>query len=143
MKSAIDKYCSRTGQDVPEAAGDYCRVIFRSLALRYRQVIDILKGMAPFEINRLHVIGGGSQNGYLMQYAAEALDMPVICGPVEGTALGNILVQLKAAGIVDTLPQMRAISAASVELKEYLPQNPSEWEEAYGHFLEIQKRYEN
>ena len=143
MKSAIDKYCSRTGQDVPETAGDYCRVIFRSLALRYRQVIDILKGMAPFEINRLHVIGGGSQNGYLMQYAAEALDMPVICGPVEGTALGNILVQLKAAGIVDTLPQMRAISAASVELKEYLPQNPSEWEEAYGHFLEIQKRYEN
>ena len=69
--------------------------------------------------------------------------MPVICGPVEGTALGNILVQLKAAGIVDTLPQMRAVSAASVELKEYLPQNPSEWEEAYGHFLEIQKRYEN
>jgi rhamnulokinase len=69
------------------------------------------------------VIGGGSQNRYLMQYTADALEMPVICGPVEGTALGNVLVQLKTAGIVSTLSQMRAISAASVELKTYLPQN--------------------
>ena len=75
-----------------------------------------------FPIERLHVIGGGSQNRYLMQYTADALEMPVICGPVEGTALGNVLVQLKAAGMVSTLPQMRAISAASVELKTYLPQ---------------------
>lgn len=123
MRAAIDGYCEQTGQAVPQTAGDYCRVIFRSLALRYRQVVDILRGFAPFPIERLHVIGGGSQNRHLMQYTADALDMPVICGPVEGTALGNVLVQLKAAGMVSTLPQMRAISAASVELKTYLPQN--------------------
>lgn len=122
MRAAIDGYCQQTGQTVPQTAGDYCRVIFRSLALRYRQVVDILRGFAPFSIERLHVIGGGSQNRHLMQYTADALDMPVICGPVEGTALGNVLVQLKAAGMVSTLPQMRAISAASVELKTYLPQ---------------------
>lgn len=122
MKTEIDSYCLRTGQEVPQTAGDYCRVIFRSLALRYREVVDILRGFAPFPIERLHVIGGGSQNRYLMQYAADALEMPVICGPVEGTALGNVLVQLKAAGMVSTLAQMRAISAASVELKTYLPQ---------------------
>lgn len=122
MRAAIDGYCVQTGQAVPQTAGDYCRVIFRSLALRYRQVVDILRGFAPFPIERLHVIGGGSQNRYLMQYTADALEMPVICGPVEGTALGNVLVQLKAAGMVSTLPQMRAISAASVELKTYLPQ---------------------
>lgn len=122
MRAAIDGYCEQTGQAVPQTAGDYCRVIFRSLALRYRQVVDILRGFAPFPIERLHVIGGGSQNRYLMQYTADALEMPVICGPVEGTALGNVLVQLKAAGMVSTLPQMRAISAASVELKTYLPQ---------------------
>ena len=122
MCAAIDGYCEQTGQAVPQTAGDYCRVIFRSLALRYRQVVDILRGFAPFPIERLHVIGGGSQNRYLMQYTADALEMPVICGPVEGTALGNVLVQLKAAGMVSTLPQMRAISAASVELKTYLPQ---------------------
>ena len=143
MKSAIDTYCSRTCQDIPKTAADYCRVIFRSLALRYRQVVDILRGFAPFEIKRLHVIGGGSQNSHLMQYTADALDMPVICGPVEGTALGNVLVQLKSAGLVDTLPQMRAISAASVELKEYLPQNPSEWDKVYDLFLDIQKEYKH
>lgn len=122
MRAAIDGYFQQTGQAVPQTAGDYCRVIFRSLALRYRQVVDILRGFAPFPIERLHVIGGGSQNRHLMQYTADALEMPVICGPVEGTALGNVLVQLKAAGMVSTLPQMRAISAASVELKTYLPQ---------------------
>ena len=143
MKSAIDTYCSRTCQDIPKTAADYCRVIFRSLALRYRQVVDILRGFAPFEIKRLHVIGGGSQNSHLMQYTADALDMPVICGPVEGTALGNVLVQLKSAGLVDTLPQMRAISAASVELKEYLPQKPSEWDQVYDLFLDIQKEYKH
>ena len=143
MKSAIDTYCSRTCQDIPKTAADYCRVIFRSLALRYRQVVDILRGFAPFEIKKLHVIGGGSQNSHLMQYTADALDMPVICGPVEGTALGNVLVQLKSAGLVDTLPQMRAISAASVELKEYLPQNPSEWDKVYDLFLDIQKEYKH
>lgn len=143
MKSAIDTYCSRTCQDIPKTAADYCRVIFRSLALRYRQVVDILRGFAPFEIKRLHVIGGGSQNSHLMQYTADALDMPVICGPVEGTALGNVLVQLKSAGLVDTLPQMRVISAASVELKEYLPQNPSEWDQVYDLFLDIQKEYKH
>jgi rhamnulokinase len=67
------------------------------------------------------VIGGGSQNKYLMQYAADALNMPVICGPVEGTALGNVLMQMKASGVVDTLEQMRAISAASVDLVVYNP----------------------
>lgn len=143
MKSAIDTYCNETHQAVPVTPGDYCRVIFRSLALRYRQVVDILRGFAPFEIKRLHVIGGGSLNRYLMQYAADALDMPVICGPVEGTALGNVLVQLKTAGFVETLPQMRAISAASVEIKEYLPQNPSEWNKEYDLFLDIQQTYKN
>lgn len=123
MRAAIDTFCTETGQAMPQMAGDYCRVIFRSLALRYRQVVDILRSFAPFPIDRLHVIGGGSQNRYLMQYTADALEMPVICGPVEGTALGNVLVQLKTAGIVSTLSQMRAISAASVELKTYLPQN--------------------
>ena len=122
MTAAINDYCEKTGQRVPQTPAEYCRVIFRSLALRYRQVVEILRGFAPFEIKKLHVIGGGSLNRYLMQYAANSLNMPVICGPVEGTALGNVLVQLKAAGMVSTLPQMRAISAASVELKTYLPQ---------------------
>jgi rhamnulokinase len=143
MTAAIREYCEKTGQAAPQTPAEYCRLIFRSLALRYRQVVDILKGMAPFSIKKLHVIGGGSLNRYLMQYAADALDMPVICGPVEGTALGNVLMQIKSAGKVETLPQMRAISAASVDLKTYMPENTAEWDAAYGSFKEIQNRYNN
>lgn len=143
MKEAIDTYCEQTGQPKPETAGEYCRCIFRSLALRYRQVVGILSEMAPFQIKKIHVIGGGSQNSYLMQYAANSLKMPVICGPVEGTALGNVLMQIKSAGRVETLIQMREIAAKSTELKTYLPQDTEAWDKAYEDFLEIQKKYKN
>jgi rhamnulokinase len=131
MTTAIRDYCSRTGQTAPETPADYCRCIFRSLALRYRQVVEILEGMCSFPIRKLHVIGGGSQNRYLMQYAANALNLPVICGPVEGTALGNVLLQLKASGAVDSLTQMREISAASVDLVTYFPENAESWNIEY------------
>ena len=121
MTSAIREYCLSHGQEAPQTPADFCRCIFRSLAKRYREVVDILQGMCGFPITRLHVIGGGSQNRYLMQYAADALGMPVICGPVEGTALGNVLMQLKAAGKVADLRQMREVAAASVDLVKYLP----------------------
>lgn len=123
MTAAIRDYCVSTGQPAPQTPADYCRCIFKSLALRYREVVEILQGMCSFPIRRLHVIGGGSQNRYLMQYTADALNMPVICGPVEGTALGNVLMQLKASCVVETLEQMRRISAASVELVIYTPEN--------------------
>ena len=122
MTAAIREYCLSTGQAAPETPADYCRCIFKSLANRYREIVDILQSMCDFQIRKLHVIGGGSQNKYLMQYAADALNMPVICGPVEGTALGNVLMQMKASGVVDTLEQMRKISAASVELITYTPE---------------------
>ena len=123
MKTAIDGYCHETGQPVPQTAGEYCRCIFRSLAVRYREVVRTLEELCGFPVRRLHVIGGGSQNVHLMQFTADELGVPVICGPVEGTVLGNVMMQLKASGEVDTLEQMRRISAASVELKIYNPEN--------------------
>ena len=123
MTAAIREYCQSTGQPAPETPADYCRCIFRSLANRYREIVDILQSMCDFPIKKLHVIGGGSQNKYLMQYAANALNMPVICGPVEGTALGNVLMQIKAGDNELTLSKMREISAASVDLVTYLPKN--------------------
>ena len=137
MTAAIREYCLSTGQAAPETPADYIRCIFRSLALRYRQVVDILQNMCGFPIRKLHVIGGGSQNKYLMQYAANALDMPVICGPVEGTALGNVLMQMKASGAVSSLGQMRAISAASVDLVTYLPVTADKWNTEYEIFKSI------
>lgn len=131
MTAAIREYCRRTKQPEPETPADYCRCIFRSLAFRYRQIVEILGRMCGFPIRRLHVIGGGCQNRYLMQYAANALNMPVICGPVEGTALGNVLMQMKASGAADTLTRMREISAASADLITYLPNDADIWNKEY------------
>ena len=135
MTAAIREYCLSTGQLAPEIPADYIRCIFRSLALRYRQVVEILQSMCGFPIRKLHVIGGGSQNKFLMQYAANALNMPVVCGPVEGTALGNVLMQMKASGTVSSLVQMREISAASVDLVTYLPEDTEIWNELYKKYL--------
>ena len=137
MTAAIREFCKSTGQTTPETPADYCRCIFRSLALRYRQVVEILQGMCDFPIKKLHVIGGGSQNRYLMQYAANALNMPVICGPIEGTALGNVLMQVKASDPDLTLEKMREISASSVELVTYNPVDADQWDEVYQRFITL------
>lgn len=119
MTAAIRDYLAETGQELPQEPADYVRVIFRSLAKRYAEVVELLRAISPIDIQRLHVIGGGSKNEYLMQFAADALQIPVIAGPKEGTALGNALVQIRAAGLVGSLSQMRGIVRKSIELKEY------------------------
>ena len=121
MVKAIQEYCRETHQPVPEDYRQTARCIFESLALRYRQVVDYLRELAPFPIERLHVIGGGTHNQYLMQMTADSLQMPVITGPVEGTAIGNIMLQAKAAGLVGDIYEMRRIIAQSIEMKTYLP----------------------
>ena len=137
MTKAISEYCRKTGQAEPEAPADYIRCIFRSLALRYRQVIDMLREMSNVPIERLHVIGGGSLNKYLMQMAADATGLPVITGPTEGTALGNVLVQLRAGGAVESLKDMREVSARSVETVTYKPGRSKTWEKAYAAFARL------
>lgn len=121
MTEAICTYLRNQGKPLPQCPADYVRCIFRSLANRYREVLDILSSLSGKKFERLHVIGGGSLNTFLMQFAADATGLPVIAGPAEGTALGNVLVQLRAAGEVDTIPAMRQISLKSVETKTYLP----------------------
>lgn len=119
MTAAIREYLTETGQPLPDTPADYVRVIFRSLANRYKEIIDILRRIASVDIQRLHVIGGGSRNEFLMQFTADALQMPVIAGPMEGTGLGNALVQVRAAGYVGSLAEMRSIIGRSIELKSY------------------------
>ena len=123
MTAAISDYLTETGQPLPQSPADYVRVIFRSLAARYAEVINILRDLTDVEIRRLHVIGGGSRNEYLMQFTADTLGIPVVAGPQEGTALGNALVQVRAQGLVNTLAEMRAIIKNSIELKTFRPQS--------------------
>ena len=94
-----------------------------ALAARYAEVIATLRRLTDVDIQRLHVIGGGSRNEFLMQFTADAIGMPVIAGPQEGTALGNVLAQMKASHLVSNLKQMRAVVANSIEFRTYMPAN--------------------
>jgi rhamnulokinase len=93
--------------------------------------------LAPFAIEKLHVIGGGSKNPLLNQWTANAIGIPVIAGPSEATAIGNIMIQAKAAGCVGSLTEMRQIIRNSIQLEEFLPENEAEWGKAYGKFLKV------
>ena len=137
MVEAINEYCRRTNQPEPVGYAQTCRCIFDSLALRYRQVITWLKEFADFDIDVLHIIGGGSKNEYLDQFTANSCGVKVLAGPQEGTAIGNIMLQAKAAGLVDDIWQMRAIIANSIELKAFEPQDKEIWDAAYEKYLEI------
>lgn len=137
MVEAIQEYCRETGQPIPLTYQQIARCIFESLALRYRQVVGYLRELAPFPIEKLHVIGGGTYNQHLMQMTANSLGMPVLTGPVEGTAIGNIMLQAKAAGLVSDIYEMRHIIAESIEMKTYLPQDIDEWSKAYEKYLHI------
>lgn len=121
MTKAIDAYCEKTGQRKPEASADYVRVVFRSLAKRYGEITSWLREISPVEIKRLHVIGGGSRNQYLMQLAADELGIPVVAGPAECTALGNVLMQLRACKSLSSLKEMREVAINSTETKTYNP----------------------
>ena len=122
MTEAICTFFKNKGEVAPLTPADFVRCIFRSLARRVHEVLDLLAAMSPNPIERLHVIGGGSLNTYLMQFIATEIGMPVITGPAEGTALGNTMIQLRAADpTVSSLSEMRRIINNSITTKTYLP----------------------
>ena len=138
MIEAIQQYCRETKQAVPETPAEICRCIFDSLALRYRQVFGWLKEFAGFNLNVLHVIGGGSLNKYLTQFTADACGVEVLAGPQECTAIGNMMLQAKASGDVSDIWAMRQIIANSVEMVPYHPAgDKAAWDKAYEKYLKI------
>ena len=137
MVEAIQTYCRQTGQPVPETPAEICRCIFDSLALRYKQVFQWLQEFAPFKLDVLHIIGGGSLNKYLNQFTANATGATVLAGPQEGTAIGNIMLQAKAAGLVKDIWEMRQIIANSLDLVTYEPADQETWNKAYEKYLKV------
>lgn len=137
MVKAIQEYCRCTSQPVPETKAAITRCIFESLALRYRQVLDSLNKFAPAPISILHVIGGGSKNAMLNQFTSNALGIPVAAGPMEATAIGNIMMQAKAAGLYKGISDMRQSIQQSVELNWFEPQNSAGWLMQYERFEQV------
>ena len=117
----------------------YIRSIFESLALKYRSVLEMLAALAPFPIEKLHIIGGGSRNVLLNQFTSNATGLEVVAGPSEATAIGNIMLQAKAADIVGDLWDMRRIIASTVDTRTYLPNDVKMWDDAYNRYKLIIK----
>jgi len=137
MTEAIAAFCQRNGQRPPTSPAEYTRAILESLALRYRMVLEELRRVSPQPINRLHLIGGGARNRTLCQFAADATGLPVLAGPVEATAIGNLLTQGIAAGAVKSVAEMRRIVAQSFAIEQYQPRAREAWESAYRHFCDM------
>lgn len=140
MAKAITAFCDKTGQVAPQTEAEFIRCIFDSLALKYRYVLNCLKKLAPFPIEKLHVIGGGSQNKLLNQMTANAIGIPVIAGPGEATAIGNIMMQAKGLGLVDSLQEIRNIIRNSVDPEVFYSKDTLEWDEAYRYYLTLLDR---
>ncbi|HYE30113.1 MAG TPA: rhamnulokinase family protein [Methylomirabilota bacterium] len=137
MPARIQAYCKEASQSQPSSAGEFARAIFESLALQYRRTLDRVQRLTGTRVDRLHVVGGGCKNALLNQFTANATGVPVIAGPVEATALGNVLVQAITVGHFNSLADARAAVARSFPTTTYQPENTAGWEEAYGRFCEL------
>ncbi|MDL2217725.1 rhamnulokinase [Christensenellaceae bacterium OttesenSCG-928-M15] len=135
MVQKIREYCGRTGQRVPQSVGEVARCVYESLALKYRWTIERLEKIKGERVEALNIVGGGIQNTLLNQMVSNSIGRPVITGPVEGAAMGNILMQAVALGELSGIEDVRAVVKNSVETGEYLPKEQEEWREAY-HRLE-------
>ena len=140
MPEAMRDWCRQTNQEIPDTDGGLIRCALESLALKYRMVLGWLEELSGQKTEVIHIVGGGTQNELLNQFTANATGRPVITGPVEATALGNVLVQARTAGSVGSLAQIRDVVRASSTMQRYEPQNTGQWNEAYGRFVELQKR---
>jgi rhamnulokinase len=140
MPERIRKFCADTDQPVPRTRGEIVRVALESLALKYRWVLQKLEEVAEKKFAPIHIIGGGTKNRLLNQFTANATDRVVITGPVEATAIGNVLMQAIGLGHLGSLNEARAVVRASFEVDEYHPVRDHGWDEAYSQLLKLTER---
>ena len=137
MPLAITDYCVKTGQTPPNKHGEFIRCIFESLALKYSLTLDSIRSVYSHPIDQIHIIGGGANNELLCQYTANALGIPVVAGPTEATAIGNIMIQAKALQQVSSMEEIRAMVANSFETKTFTPHEPEIWVSQMARFKKI------
>jgi len=137
METAIAEFCRKTGQPAPSSRGTYLKVIYESLALRYRLINEQICRVSGTKSRVVNIVGGGSKNIMLNQYTADALGMPVLAGPEEGTAVGNFMVQALGLGIIRDMHEALPYIRKAFDIKEYMPGEPRKWEQFYGKFKTI------
>lgn len=139
MPARIAEFCERTRQPSPETRGAFVRCALESLALKYRLQLERLERMLGKKFEAMQMIGGGTQNQLLCQFTAEATNRVVVAGPVEATALGNVLMQMLALGYIHSLAEGRQVIRRSFPVVEYSPRVPEMWDEAYAKFMTLVK----
>jgi rhamnulokinase len=133
MEVRIGEYCHRTGQTPPAGKGGIIRVLLEGLALKYRWLLERLEDLIGRRIEVIHIVGGGTQNKLLNQFAANATGRRVVTGPVEATSIGNILMQMLAVGQISSLNEGRELIKRSFPVETYEPQDTEQWQD--GRFL--------
>jgi len=138
MPAKVNEYLAETGQETIDDKGQMVRAILESLALKYRSVMEALEDVAGETIETLHIVGGGIQNELLCQFAANATGKKVVAGPIEATSSGNILMQAKATGQIESVEQIRRIVGRSFDIKRYEPADRALWS---GHYKMVKEEY--
>ena len=137
MPERIRSYCESTGQSLPQTKGEIVRVALESLALKYRRVLDRLEELTGKRLDPVHIIGGGTKNRLLNQFTADATCRTVVAGPVEATALGNVLMQALGMKHLSSLTEARDAVRLSFAPEVYEPKNTDDWQQAYSRFQEV------
>ena len=130
MPKAMQDFCRETAQPVPKTEGELVRCAYESLALKYRQVLGCLEELTGNRLDVIHIVGGGSQSDILNQFTADACQRPVITGPMEATAMGNLLVQVRSSGELSSLAEMREVVRRSAQVRTFEPRDSGAWETA-------------
>ncbi len=137
MQAAINAFCSRTNQPIPTNRGAYLRLVYESLALKYRYVIDRISKISGKPTRVVHIVGGGSRNEMLNAFTANATNRKVITGPEEATAVGNIVIQALGLGIIASIDAAQPILRENFPIREYDPTETGPWNEAYERFRHL------
>ncbi len=140
MPKAMREFCRESKQPVPRNEGEFIRCANESLALKYRQVLGGLEELTGNRIEVIHIVGGGAKNKILNQFTADACQRPVLGGPVEATAMGNLLTQVRSSGELSSLAEMRQVIRQSTEVETFEPRNTTAWDAAYQRHLAIARK---
>ncbi len=140
MPARVRAFCRETGQTIPETRGQILRVILESLALEYRWVLEKLKEITNRPLDTIHIIGGGVKNHLLNQLTADATGCLVQCGPIEATAIGNILTQAIALGELENIAEGRHLVKQSFPITKYEPGKDTDWDAAYDTYQSIREK---
>ncbi len=140
MPKAIQNWCRQTEQPIPETEGQIVRCALESLALKYQIVLGWLEELTGICIEVIHVVGGGSQNELLNQFTASACGRPVVTGPIEATALGNVLLQARTAGEIGSLMELRSVVRSSSDMQRFEPDGDTAWQQAHQRLIELLSR---